>query len=265
MDRLAGRGEDLRALRRHRDAGDLRDHGPGMARASRIGRPLRDRPDEDRRRGRQRGRARRDRRDLSPAPGRRGAHLHLHRRRGQAPGRMGIARRHRLVRQGRLPVSGRSTLRPDPARRRQHLSGGGRGRDRLAPGGAIQRRHRTAGGRSGPARARDRAGPILHHGRGSFAAPRDAAGALQAADELRVRERAAARRCRQEPALGTAGSGCADAAFYSARRISASKNSRSSLPPDWRRCASALRRSVRRIFPDTVLGRSQNSTMRMRW
>ena len=81
--------------------------------------------------------------------------LPLRRRRGpHARRRLGVARRHGLVRRGRLPLPRRPDAGHDPVRRRQHLPGRGRGGDPGAPGGALGLRDRPA--RRGPRQRRPR-------------------------------------------------------------------------------------------------------------
>ena len=79
-------------------------------------------------------------------------HLSLSRRRAEASRRrLGIARRYRQARCRRLSLSRRPPRRHDPARRRQHLSGRGRGRGHRASGRALLRGGRPARSGIGPA------------------------------------------------------------------------------------------------------------------
>jgi bile acid-coenzyme A ligase len=107
------------------------------------------------RRRRQRRRAGRERRNLFLAVGRRRKHLSLSRRDAEAPPRrLGVARRYRPARRRRLSLSRRPARRHDPARRRQHLSGGNRSRRDGASAGALLHRRRPARSRIRPTRPR---------------------------------------------------------------------------------------------------------------
>ena len=84
-----------------------------------------------------------------------GHQLSLSRRRAEAAaGRLGVARRYRKARCRGLSLSRRPARRHDPARRRQHLSGGDRGRHNRASRRALLRRGRAARSGVRPARAR---------------------------------------------------------------------------------------------------------------
>ena len=84
-----------------------------------------------------------------------GVHLSLSRRRTETTSRwLGIARRYRQARCRRLSLSRRPARRHDPARRRQYLSGRGRGRGDRASRRALLRRGRPARSGIRPTRPR---------------------------------------------------------------------------------------------------------------
>ena len=134
VDRVARRRAHLGALRRHRGAGDDGDHGNAVDGAAGLGGPAHQRRRAHPRRRGRRAAAAPGRRGLPPAPGRAPT-----RPTGtSAPSRahawrVGVARRPRLGRRGRLPLSRGSPSRHDPRRWLERVPGRGRGRARRAP------------------------------------------------------------------------------------------------------------------------------------
>ena len=170
--------------------------------------------DEGARRRRQRVPARRGRRDLhAPGAGKR-ADLPLRRRHREEPRRLGLARRPRLLRRRRLPLSQRPPRRHVHRRRPQRLPR----RDRVgavrAPGCVVLLGRRRTRRRPGSGAARHRAGRRARRG-GRHRVPGRAHRGIQGAAHRRVHRHPAARRRRQGPPVGgarrghraTAGSG----------------------------------------------------------
>ena len=164
IDLLGPRG-GLGALRRHRITGADVHHRRAVADASRLGRRRRRRRDEGARRRRQRVPARRGRRDLHAAVAGQRADIPLRRRHRQEPRRLGLARRPRLFRRGRLPVSLRPAGGHVHRRRPQRLPR----RDRIgavgAPGCVVLLGGWRTRRRSGPGAACHRAGRRSRRGR----------------------------------------------------------------------------------------------------
>ena len=122
----------------------------------------------------------------------------LHRRhRAQRPRRLGVARRHRQGRRGRVRVHHRPARGHDPGRRGERLPGGDRGRPRPASGRAVLLRDRPSGRGPGqhPLRHRGAVRTGIRRGPAGSSAP--AAGPVQAAPRDRARHHAAARRRRE--------------------------------------------------------------------